>query len=219
MLSKTKQLQFHHSPTGHVAKNGHRACHSSVRIPDRRGGTLDSRFAPVAPNQREVSPQRDGFVVLNRALKRIGSRYVRVPIAEAQYIGKPSPRRLVARPAGHSLGNSVEIRHVTPVVRADNAVGNAVERHSGALQLLHKPPLTRYRSPHQLFANEQRVTHCTVHRHFATLSSRRGNVCTPPHVTGSSRFAGPPRRLLEQIAVSPTPFRGGARGVGTLRFA
>jgi len=112
----------------HVVKHDHCANHPPVSVMNGGGGVLDCGLTPVATDEQAVVAQAGVGVVPHRQCERIPNRFAAVRVDDPHHVLQRPADRLCRRPAGHALGDRIQIRDLACQVGAENGVPDRIER-------------------------------------------------------------------------------------------
>src|SRR6266436_486517 len=113
VLRGVSHLVRHGPRRAHIMENDHGSNNPPAAVVDRGGGIFNGGFKTVAADEDAVQSESDSSVLLNRHLHRISSGLARIAINNLEHFGEWFPDSFFAAPAGHSLGNEIEIGHAT----------------------------------------------------------------------------------------------------------
>jgi hypothetical protein len=116
---------------GHVPEHQHRADHAALAVADRRRRVLDDELLAVLADQQRVSAAgQRGIGLLRRAAAR-RDRLARLLVDDVEDPVQRLALRGCRLPAGHLLGDRIEVADPATGVGGDHGVADRVQGHLG----------------------------------------------------------------------------------------
>src|SRR5580692_1917264 len=127
-------------------ENDHRSNDGSYPVVDRRSRIFNRGFKSVAADENAIHSQSHRPVLLDGHFHGVSSGFARGAVNNPEDFSEGFANRFFALPAGHGLGNEVEIGDVAGNVSTENGITNRVESDHGAFFSTYNASSTALRS-------------------------------------------------------------------------
>ena len=141
----------------YIVEHDYRARDVTCAVVDRGSRIFDDGFKTVAAQENAVRGQPHGLVFFNGQCHRIGRDCACGAVDNPKYIGKGTPRSILAGPTRHGLRDCIEVGDVARDVGAEYGVADGIERDLRALPFHEKRLLPRLALDHAAQSPRQPV--------------------------------------------------------------
>ena len=121
-----------------VVENQYRTDDPAVPVVDGGSRIFDLGLYPVAADKHTMHVQAHDLVLLHRLLSQVARGLARCPFDDIEDFGERTAGCVLPCPAGHFLGNPIEIGDVPERIRGEYGISDGIERDLGALLLLEQ---------------------------------------------------------------------------------